>query len=464
MNELLAQIEALLANPEATIEEMAALLGEVQAALAASVTEADASTEIDEAQLVEVAKSLQKLEAKMTKKNAAIEAKNYISNLEVKVSKPVNQLRNETKTAAPSGVKRTKVYGSDEEALGVGLFIGGLMGNKHMAARWENEFGAKTLTSTSGPSVGFLIPTEMDNNIIRLREKYGVARSLATVVSMGSDTKEWLKEVSGNSAYFVNEGTEFTATDVSYRKLTLAAKLLAVRTKFNQTTDDDAIVSLADEITDWAARAIAIKEDQCFLIGDGSSTYGGMIGASYVWRKQTEDNGGTWTTDGDKDNNAGLLLATGSTWASITDDDMVQVQGRVADYPGINPVWVCSRQFYYDVMQRLAINAGGNTTVEYVNGVPQGNFLGIPVVFSNAMPKATAVDQVPVLFGDFKLGSVLGDRKGITVETDKNIATQVNDVVVTSRFDVLVHDFGNYNATATSWTYGAIAGIVTKHS
>lgn len=461
MNELLAQIDAILANPEATIEEMAAVLTAVQEALAGQV--ADDSAQVDEAALVEVVKQLKALEAKMNTKKAANDAKVEVKQMALRNQKAVNVLPNSTSTKS-STRNRTKVYRTDEDAVKAGLHIAVAFGNSRAAERLASDYGIKTLTSTNQASAGILIPDEMDSEIVRLREQYGVARSFATVKSMNSETRTILKEVSGNSAYFTGNGTDITATDPVYRHLTLAAKNLAVRTKYYANLSEDALIDLADEITDWAARATAIKEDQCLLIGDGSATYGGMLGATKIWEYQTGVEGGTWTTDGDKDNNAGIALATGSTWASITDDDISSLMGKVADYPGASLAFHCTRQFYFEVLHKLAINAGGTTATEVIEGVTRNMFYGYPVIFNNVMAKSTAVSTVPLLFGDLKLAAYLGDRRGVTIETDKNIGTQEHDVVVTSRFDCIVHDYGNYNATAASQTPGAIAGLATKNS
>jgi HK97 family phage major capsid protein len=462
MDEILAQIAAVLGNPEATIEEMAAVLTAVQEALTAST--ADDATPVDEAQLIETVKQLKNLEAKMNLKKAAIDAKTEVKNMAIRNSQPVNALPNSTVEVKASRT-RTSVFESDEAAHKSGLFLAAINGNKSAEKRYNDKYGEiKTLTSANSASAGILVPEEMESAIVKLREERGVARQLAQVVNMGSETRNILKEVSGQTAYFITEGSEITDTDLVYRSLTLSAKLAAVRTKFRQTLSDDAMVDIADEITNFAAYKLADLEDKCYLIGDGTATYGGMLGVSKVWEAQTAANSGTWTTDADKDNNAGILLATGSTWSAITDDDISQLLGKVAAYPGFRGQFVCSAQFYYEVMHRLAINAGGTTATEIINGVARPVFYGIPVVFSQVMPQTTAVSTVPLIYGDFAQGSYFGDRKGITIETDKNIGTQVNDVVITERFDVNVHDYGNYNATAASQTRGALAGLALKNS
>jgi len=459
MEELLAKIEAALANPEVSIEELQALLTEAQQMLLAA---ADGTQDVPADTVVAAAEKMQKLQGVIETKKAA---QAVLNDIKTKAQKTVNQLPSPAIiTTDDKARKQTKVFNSDRDALKSALYIAAAFKSDAAVRRLENEFGVKTLTSGNHASAGIFVPDEMDNEIIRLREQYGVARNFATIKNMTSETLTLLKAVSGNSAYFVNNGTEPTATDLVYRNLTLNARNLAVRTKYYANLSDDALISIADEITDWAARAIAIKEDQCFFNGDGTSTYGGMFGLTYVFRKLTEDNAGTWATDGDKDNCAGVALAAGATWASITDDNISSLMGKVADYPGADLGFHTTRQFYFEVLHNLALNAGGTTGTEVVNGVPRNVFYGYPVYFNNVMPKSSSNNQVCLLFGDTKLGAYMGDRRGITIETDKNIATQEHDVVVTSRFDINVHDYGNYNSTAASQTPGAFAALVTKNA
>jgi hypothetical protein len=41
---------------------------------------------------------------------------------------------------------------------------------------------------------------------------------------------------------------------------------------------EDAIISIADDLAEEIVYAFSLKEDQCGFIGDGTSTYGGIVG------------------------------------------------------------------------------------------------------------------------------------------------------------------------------------------
>lgn len=484
IEEIIAMLDAILGNPDATPEEMAAALQQVReglAALAEAPAEGDPAADEQLAQLdaglVEaVAAKVKELEQLMNKKTEQrAKAQAFIAETRAKLNesrRPANPLPlangSEGKPRIESRGTKSRHYGKGEEAYKVGMFLQALGNgsNARQAERWlqDKGFEFRTLTSANEASAGLLVPEEMDNAIIKLREEYGVAPQLATNVNMGSDTWKTRKIVSGNTAYLINEGTAITTSDPSYRHISLNAKLWGARTQMYATLSEDAIINMADEVTEEHARAHAIKLDQAYFNGDGTSTYGGIVGLTYVHRKALEDGGGTWTNDTHKGYLGSVKVATGTTWSSITDDDISGLIAKVADYPGRTLQFTCTSTFYWEVLHILAMNAGGVTATETVNGVSRPVFYGFPVVFNNVMPTATATDQVPLLFGDYGQASYIGERRGITVETDKDISTQVEEVVTTTRWDALVHDYGNYTATAADRTRGAFAALVTQNS
>jgi HK97 family phage major capsid protein len=191
-----------------------------------------------------------------------------------------------------------------------------------------------------------------------------------------------------------------------------------------------------------------------------------MIGATAKFQKLLEDGGGTWATVADKDNLGGAVVATGATWASVVIGDLLSMVAKLPAYPGISPKWHCTPQFYWNVLYPLAIAKAGTTGVQMVEGLPQQQFLGYPVVLNNVMQTASTADTVPVLFGDLALSSYMGDRRGITIETSEHadFASRLVSVLVSERFDIINHDFGNYTATAANRTAGATVGLIIQNA
>jgi len=280
---------------------------------------------------------------------------------------------------------------------------------------------------------------------------------------MAGPVQKRIKFESGPATYFVSEGVAPTASDLKYGFTTLSAKKLGHLTYLTYELADDALVNAVDEITREAAYALADKEDQSFFVGDGTSTYGGIIGLRYAYQKLVEDGGGTWATDADKSKLGSMVLNATNAWSGITRDLLGSLRGKVRRSGQTDLAYFCSSVFYYDVMCKLAYAAGGVTATEVVNGVPQERFDGYPVVMVETMPTETAANDIPVYFGSMSEAADFGDLKATTVETDKNIKTQIWEVVTTERFDINIHDIGNYNATAASRKRGALAALITKN-
>lgn len=472
MEELSKMLDELLANPNATPEELLAALAQTRDALLAlsqPAAGADGDTpQVDADQVLSLTEKMTRLDDVRKKK---LKARESLTSLKGKDwTAPVNAIPTGTKsdgTATPKiEVKsrfKSKHFKSNEEAYKVGMFLRASTGDRK-AAQWCDDHGVelKTMTENNEISAGILVPEEWEDAIWNLKDPNGVARKYANIVNMSSNVWRRRKVDTSVSTYFIGEGSEPTASDITFGYMGLSAKTLAHKTNLSYNLADDSIINVVDLITEEAAYALATKEDQCAFIGNGSSTYGGIMGLRYRYQQILEDGGGTWATDDDKAKLASVIVATGTTWASVTRDDISKLRGKVRQGQQGTYAYFTNPVFYYDVMLSKAYGAGGVTATEIVNGVPQERFDGYPVVFVEAMPSATAVSDIPVYFGNMQGAMNLGNLKSTTVETDKNISTQEWTVVTSERFDINVHDIGNYNATAASRTRGSLAALITQ--
>jgi HK97 family phage major capsid protein len=81
-------------------------------------------------------------------------------------------------------------------------------------------------------------------------------------------------------------------------------------------------------------------------------------------------------------------------------------------------------------------------------------FQGIPVMFSQAMPIATATSTIAVYLGNFALGASFGDRRKMTLEFSKEATVggvnlfEYDLIAVKSsqRMDINVHGIGSDTA------------------
>lgn len=470
--EILAELNRILTLPA---EEMAAALAaviEAMDALIAAATEAPAEGDSADAAAVEAAATnsaramtiVTKIRNKIDQHRDLMKRAQDVKDLRNQLTTPADPNNKPPQTTVTvSQRKRTRFFNNDEQAYKFGQMIRAHMGNAS-AMQWLVDKGLqRTMSTANQASAGLLVPDEWEDVIVKFRDQRGIIRKIAKIKSMNSDVLKYRRQVSGPTGQFVGQGgTITTSGKLVYEDITLTAKQLAVGTEMYATLDEDTAISLADEFTEWAAYELARIEDECGFIGDATSTYGGILGAVKKFEKLVTDAGGTWATDAHKAYAAGVYVATGSTWASVTNSDLISLPARIANRAGIVPAYITSSVFYHEVMVPRAQAANGTTGTQIVDGVPQNVFNGYPVIICDALPTATAANTIPVLFGS---GDAIdfGDRRGITFETDKNITTQVIQAVVTERFDINCVDFGNASATASERKRGSMAALALKN-
>lgn len=310
------------------------------------------------------------------------------------------------------------------------------------------------LTRAMGEDVndlgGYLVPTEFSNDIIDLKEMYGVARRVAGVEPMSSDTKIIPRRASGLTAYFVAEAGSITASDMGWDQVQLVAKKLAVLARFSTEVNEDSIIDFANKLANEIAYAFANKEDECFFNGDGTSTYGGIVGVRAA----------LLGVDGTIGNIQGLQVGSGNAYSELALVDFEGVVGRLPEFADTgNARWVVSRSFYWNVMVKVMLASGGVTASEIENARNK-IYMGYPVEFSQVMPKTEGNSQVAALLGDFSKGAIFGSRRDTTIALSEHsrFANDQIEIRGTERFDVNVHGVGD------TTNAGPIVGLITAAS
>jgi HK97 family phage major capsid protein len=322
-----------------------------------------------------------------------------------------------------------------------------------------DSFGPMNAATEAGAE-GIWVPEQFGTDLIVLMKRYGIARQICNVVTMTSDTRTDPKEGSDPAPVFVGEasnGSDVTPTDDDVVRLT-AKKLMAILIHSSEL-NDDAIMEFGDSTMRRLANGFAKKEDDCLYQGDGTSTYGGIVGLKT--KLQDIDGAGT--------DSFGLVGGTGA-WSALTLADHEKVVAKLPDYADTgaedspNAVWTCHRTYFFEVMSRLALASGGVTSMEVQNGTRRPAFLGYPVRFTNSMPSATATSTVSATFGDHRKAVNFGDRKAYSVSfsTEATVGSvnlwQSDQIGIRAveRFDINVHSLGS------STEAGPVVGLRTS--
>jgi HK97 family phage major capsid protein len=299
---------------------------------------------------------------------------------------------------------------------------------------------------------GFLIPTEIDDALIDLREMYGVFRRRARSVPMGSDQKLRSRRKTGLPAAWLSEGGTIDVSKKGWDQVKLGAKTLGCLAKWSVEFGMDAMIQAGDDLAKEIAWIFAKEEDEAGFVGTGVSTNGGIVG---ITQKLLD----VYTVGG----GVGLIVGAGNKFEELTMGNFTDMVGALPEYADTpNVAWYCHRVFYASVMLRLMIAAGGVTAAEIASGQAFKNrtFLGYPVEVSQVFPKTDANSQVPVVFGDLNLSSDFGDRQQTTLAMSEHLYFASNELAIrgTERVDINNHDVGN--ATDP----GPIVGLVTAAS
>lgn len=387
-----------------------------------------------------------------------------------------------------SSLKHFAGKDADERAYRFGMFCLGVYGKRQgidfclkqgipliSASDSGAEINAKTQRENVNVSSGFLVPDEFQNDLIDLREKFGVFRQNAKVVPMASDTRSDPRRVNGVTAYFVGESTAANLSDKQWDRVRLTAKKLMVLTKYSNELNEDAVLNIGDDLAGEIAYAFALKEDQCGFLGDGTSTYGGITGVANKLLAVDP------TGSSNPANVMGLIVSSGTGFGTNYNgialgdfNRLVATLPEYADVPG-QAKFYCSKFFWGSVMQKLATAAGGNRVADVEDTPLRKSFLGYDVVISQVMPKISATSQICCLFGNLALAARLGDRRQTTIQMSEHAlnAFEQDEVVIrgTERFDIVVHDVGDPTPSAgpaksaqIGNVAGPIVGLITAAS
>lgn len=330
--------------------------------------------------------------------------------------------------------KSVRHFKSADKAFRFGQFILGISGRRK-SLDWclGNGVITKAHTETVNSAGGFLVPEEFEAEIVTLREQFGVFRQNARIVPMNRDTKWMPRRTGGLTAYWVGETAAGTESTQSFDRIQLVARKLMVLTTVSTELDEDAITNMGDDAANEIAYEFSKREDQAGFNGDGTSSYGGIVGLTNAVGSAGVADSGLGTNDLSTATMAMIakMFAKLPNWA---------MSGNVKLY--------CHKSIYHELFERLAMTSGGVTGAEIAAGY-QPRFFGYPVVISQVLPSSATTTDGTVLayFGDLSAGCYLGDRREVTIKVSDSAlnAFEQDEVALkgTQRLDIVCANVGN---------------------
>ncbi len=339
---------------------------------------------------------------------------------------------------------KIKNFKNNDDAFAFGSWALACMGYKK-SAQWcaDNGIVTKAPNIEGSNSVGgFLVPEQMESQIITLREQFGVIRNHARVLPMTSDILRMPRRASNLTAAFVGEASTASESRETFDQVNLVAKKSMVLTRFSTELSEDTVINFADDLAGEMAFAQSKLEDQAAFIGDSTSTYGGITGLANAV------------------GSAGVSTASATAFTAIT---LAQIQAAFALLPqyadNANAKIFCHKAVWNSVFLRLAYVSGGNNAVDLLTGSGQLSFAGYPVVLCQAMNSTTGNGAVAFHFGDMSQAVYFGDRRQTAIDfSNAALSAFEQDMLVyraTTRWDLVCANVGDTSTAGSIVTLKA---------
>ena len=236
---------------------------------------------------------------------------------------------------------------------------------------------------------GYLVPDEFERTLVQALEEDNVIRAKAHVFTTSNGVHKIPVVATKGVANWIDEGQAYGESDDVFAQEQIDAHKVGTLIKVSEELLDDSAFDLQSYISKEFTRRIGAKEEEAFIIGDGSKKPTGILHAT-----------------------AGAQVGvTAAGAAAITADELIDLYYSLKSPYRKNAIWVLN-----DGSIR-AIRKLKDLSGQYLwqPGLREGEpdmLLGKPLYTSAYMPTIAAGAKT-ILFGDLSYYWI-GDRKGIT--------------------------------------------------
>ncbi|HCU07080.1 MAG TPA: phage major capsid protein [Holosporales bacterium] len=252
-------------------------------------------------------------------------------------------------------------------------------------------------------------------------------RSIASVTDVSSDSYELLIDKGGANVGWAGEMDERQETDLpELKKIQIHTHELYAKPRASQKVLDDSSINLEEWIGNKISESMSIMENTAFIKGDGDKKPKGIL--SYP------------LSDGESDDHL-QVIKTGENGAIKNADSLLAVVDALrSDFlPGA--CWMMSRSALSmlrglkDESRRYLLQPSLSEGMAYT-------LLGFPIVLNDALDQVRSGEvSTPILFGNFKQGYQIVDRRDVTLLRDPYSAKPFVEFYATKRVGGAVVDF-----------------------
>ena len=283
----------------------------------------------------------------------------------------------------------------------------------YVRSNGQNQASA-ALYEGAGSAGGFAGPSVVDGQIVPLAPTETGVRTIASVIPTAMDIKIPRSLTRGTAAAKAESGASsnsFTESDPTLDQFTLSAFMAGLTHTISWELAQD-VPSFQQFAVGDMLLAQSTFEENWYVNGTGTGQPQGLIG-----------NTGTGITAAVADG-VGNLLSIDATF-----DVLGTLKGAYHDGAGF------LMQRATAVLLRKAQKQANLFEPVFTRSNGQDYLHGYPVTYSTAMP-AVGAGTTPVLFGNFKLGYVIGDRGGAGINVkvlDQPLAVQGQIILLAYR-------------------------------
>ena len=330
----------------------------------------------------------------------------------------------------PSQGADPEVYGEDGEFSyfnDVRLAKGG---NLQARKRIDDYFEGKAMGEGTDSEGGFLVPPEVSNELIPIRDNVSVLRQLFTAQPVMSDAIRFISQDSGLAVAWTAEFAEKIKTQLSFSEFEAHVYTAAGMAVTSNQLLKDAKWSVDRLITRDLAKRFVALEEQAFINGSGAGQPLGILNTPGVIPVEY--------TEGEPKQQAALDKI--SEAITNVESEFLGHPDAIAMHPRTWGWLIRGRES--ESPSTYFIGAGANSVGRrpsdsqpqtFAAGTPRGELFGVPVYTTPNIPVnlGEAENESAIIVGDFSQGLVL-DREGIVTDTSEHVYFTSNQTVFRS--------------------------------
>ncbi|WP_201830356.1 phage major capsid protein [Microvirga zambiensis] len=264
----------------------------------------------------------------------------------------------------------------------------------------------KALSAGSGPDGGYLVPDNVERDVLRRLSGVSPIRAISSVrVISGGQYKRAFSTTGPASGWVGETAARPQTASPTLAEMSFPAMELYAMPAATQTLLDDAVVDIESWIAEEVESAFAEQESTAFVKGDGVNKPKGFLDV-----EQVEEEIWEW-------GRLGTVNTGGATFPADNPSDVLVdlIYTLKAGYRQ-NASFVMNRK------TQSAIRRFKDDNGQYLWAPPASlgqaaTLMGFPVVEAEDMPDIAA-NACAVAFGDFKRGYLIVDRAGMRVLRD----------------------------------------------